>query len=74
MPGILSIVLAGAAVVPAVPVDPGKWFTSQEHPKTALQVTERGHIGYAIDVAPDGTALRCTPRDDTDLDRRLGRA
>lgn len=71
MSGLLSIVLAGAAVVPAAPVEPGKWFTSKEHPKTALQVTERGHIAYAIDVAPDGTALRCTARDDTDLDRKV---
>jgi hypothetical protein len=71
MTAVLSIALAGAAVVPATAIEPGGWFTSREHPKTALAVAERGHVAYAIDVAPDGTALRCTTREDTELDRKV---
>lgn len=68
MPALLSLVLAGAVVTPAVPVKPGEWFNSKEHPKTALRVAERGHLAYTIDVAPDGSAIRCTTPTQTDLD------
>lgn len=70
MTALLSI-FAAAAVVPATPVEANKWFTSQENPKTAMQVAERGHIAYSIDVAPDGTALRCTTPGNTDLDQKV---
>lgn len=65
------LLLAGAAVTAATPIEANKWFTSQENPKTALQVAERGHVAYAIDVAPDGTAIRCTPQGSTDLERKV---
>ncbi|TZG28866.1 hypothetical protein [Sphingomonas montanisoli] len=58
MAALLPILIA-AAVVPTTPVEPNTWFTSKDHPKTALQVTRRGQLDYAIDVAPDGTAIRC---------------
>ncbi len=67
----MLFVLAGAAVVPAMPVEANKWFTSQDNPKTAMMVAERGHIAYAIDVAPDGTAIRCTTLGTADLDRKV---
>jgi len=70
MTALLSIA-AAAAVIPATPVEANKWFTSQENPKTAMQVAERGHIAYTIDVAPDGTALRCTTPGNTDLDEKV---
>ncbi len=60
MPALLSLVLAGAAVTPAAPVKPNEWFNSKDHPKTALRVAERSHLAYQIDVAPDGSAIRCT--------------
>lgn len=65
----LSIVLAGAAVSPATPVEPQTWFNSKDNPKTAMRVAERGHVAYTIDVAGDGTPLRCTPEETTDLDQ-----
>lgn len=68
MPTLLSLVLAGAAVTPAVPVNPGEWFNSKDHPKTALRVAERGHLAYSIDVAPDGSAIRCITPSQSDLD------
>lgn len=71
MAGLLSIILAGAAVAPATPVEASRWFTSKEHPKTAMMVAERGHIAYTIVVSPDGTALRCETPGDTDLDRKV---
>lgn len=71
MSALSFVLLAGAAVTAATPVEANKWFTSQENPKTALQVAERGGIAYAIDVAPDGTAIRCTPQGSTDLDRKV---
>lgn len=71
MSALLSLVLAGAAVTPAMPVNPGEWFNSKEHPKTALRVAERGHLAYTIDVAPDGAAIRCTTAMQTDLDRSV---
>lgn len=71
MPALLSVVLAGAAAVPAVPVQPNTWFTSKDNPKTALAVADRGQVAYRIDVAPDGTAIRCTPAEDTDLGRKV---
>jgi hypothetical protein len=71
MAALVSIVLAGAAVVPAMPLEANTWFTSKDHPKTALAVAQRGNIPYAIDVAPDGTALRCTTPGDADLDRKV---
>lgn len=71
MAGLLSIVLAGAAVTAAAPIAPNEWFTSKEHPKTALLVGERGPIAYSIDVAPDGTALRCGTAGKTDLDLKV---
>ncbi|MEJ5977420.1 energy transducer TonB [Novosphingobium sp. PS1R-30] len=64
----LSIVLAGAAVSPATPVEPNTWFNSKDNPKTAMRVAERGHVTYTIDVAADGTPLRCTPDEKSDLD------
>lgn len=70
MPVLFSVVLA-AAVVPAAPVEPNTWFTSKDHPKTAMQVVERGFIAYQIDVAPDGAALRCAPQGKTDLDAKV---
>lgn len=68
MPILLSMLLA---VVPATPVEANTWFTSKAHPKTALEVTQRGQIGYAIDVSPDGKALRCTTKESGDLDRKI---
>lgn len=65
----LSIVLAGAAVSPAAPVEPQTWFNSKDNPKTAMRVAERGHVAYTIDVAADGSPLRCTPEEKTDLDQ-----
>lgn len=65
------IILAGAALAPAAPLEPNKWFTSKEHPKTALMVAQRGHVAYTIDVSPDGTALRCEPQSKTELDLRV---
>lgn len=69
--GPIAIILMGAAVAPATPVEPRTWFTSQENPKTALQVAERGAIPYTIDVAPDGKALRCATPGQTGLDQRV---
>lgn len=71
MAALLSIVVAGAAVVAAAPIEPNTWFSSKDHPKTALAVAERGHIAYTIDVAPDGTAVRCQPAGTTDLDSKV---
>jgi hypothetical protein len=71
MTALLSIVVMGALVVPAAPIEANKWFTSKDNPKTALAVADRGHIAYTILVAPDGTALRCETKDDTDLDRKV---
>ena len=71
MAALLPLVLAAAAVVPAAPVEQNKWFTSQEHPKTALKVTQRGQVAYAIDVAPDGTAIRCETPEQGGLDREV---
>lgn len=71
MAALISIFLAGAAVAPATPIEPGKWFTSKENPKTALQVADRGQLAYAIDVSPDGTALRCETAEKGDLDRKV---
>ena len=65
----LSIVLAGAAVVPATAVEPNTWVNSRDNPKTAMRVAERGHVAYTIDVAADGTPLRCTPDEKSDLDQ-----
>lgn len=65
----LSIVLASAAVAPATPVEPNTWFNSKDNPKTAMRVAERGHVAYTIDVAVDGTPLRCTPEEKADLDQ-----
>lgn len=71
MSAMLSLVLAGAAVAPATPIQAQTWFNSKDHPKTALQVVERGHVAYTIDVAPDGSAIRCTASVDSDLDRKV---
>lgn len=71
MSALISMFLAGAAVAPATPVEAGKWFTSKDHPKTAMQVADRGRLAYAIDVAPDGTALRCDTPERGDLDRKV---
>ena len=68
---MFPLLLAAAAVLPASPIEQQKWFTSQEHPKTALAVAERGFVAYTIDVAPDGSALRCEPQDKGDLDRKV---
>lgn len=70
MTALLSIMLAGA-VIPAAPVEPNTWFTSKDHPKTALAVADRGFIAYMIDVSPDGTALRCETQEKGDLDRKV---
>ena len=66
-----AALLIAAAVTAATPVQPNTWFTSKEHPKTALRVTERGHVSYTIDVAPDGSAIRCTPSQTGDLDDQV---
>jgi len=71
MPALLTIVLAGAAVVPAAPIEGNTWFTSQDNPRTAMQVAQRGHVAWRIDVAPDGTAIRCTPGGSTELDGKV---
>lgn len=68
MPALMSIMLA---LAPATPIEPNTWFTSKEHSKTALAVANRGSISYAIDVAPDGAAIRCEPQGTTDLDRKV---
>lgn len=70
MAALLSILLV-AAVVPATPVEPNTWFSSKDHPKTALKVTQRGQVVYAIDVAPDGTAIRCETPEQGGLDREV---
>jgi hypothetical protein len=67
----LFFVLAAAAAVPAAPIEANTWFTSKDNPKTAMQVAQRGHVGYAIDVSPEGIALRCAPSETTDLDRKV---
>lgn len=71
MAALLSIVVAVTAVVAAAPIEPNTWFSSQDHPKTALAVAERGHVAYTIDVAPDGKAIRCQPAGATDLDNKV---
>lgn len=71
MAGMVSLIVAGAAVVAPAPVEANTWFTSRESPKTALAVAERGHIAYRIVVSPDGTALRCEPAGQTDLDYKV---
>lgn len=71
MSAMMSIILAGTAVAPAMPIEPAGWFSSKEHPKTALRVAERGHMAYTIDVAPDGSAIRCETQETTDLDRKV---
>lgn len=71
MTALSSIVLAGAAVVPAMPLEARTWFTSKEHPRTALMVAGRGHLPYRIVVAPDGTAIRCETPGTTELERKV---
>jgi hypothetical protein len=71
MPALLSIVLADAAAVPAAPIEGNTWFTSKDSPKTAMQVAARGHVAYRIDIAPDGTAIRCTPQNSGELDGKV---
>ncbi|MET0241422.1 MAG: hypothetical protein ABW184_16135 [Sphingobium sp.] len=70
MPALLSIALA-AAVVPATAVEANQWFTSKENPDTALKVAQRGAITYTIDVAPDGSAIRCGTQGTGGLDRKV---
>jgi hypothetical protein len=71
MSALLSIVLAGAAVVPAAPIAANTWFTSKDNPKTAMEVARRGHVAYRIDVAPDGTAIRCETPETEQLDHKV---
>lgn len=71
MTGLLSFVLAAAAVTPATPVAANTWIASKDHPKTTLMVSERGGVAYTIDVAPDGTSLRCETPVQTSLDRKV---
>ncbi len=68
---LLPMLLAAAAVAPATPIEPGEWFTSKEYSKTALKVAERGPIAYMIDVAPDGTAVRCVTQENSELDHKV---
>ena len=71
MAGLLPIILAGAAVVPAAPIMPNAWFNSRDQPKTAMRVAERGAILYTVDVAPDGSAIRCTVPEQDDLSLKV---
>ena len=71
MTAILLSIVAGAAIIPARPIEANRWFTSKDNPKTAMQVAERGHIDYRIDVAPDGTALRCTTPGESELEHKV---
>jgi hypothetical protein len=71
MAAVLLSIIAGAAVIPARAIEANRWFTSKDHPKTAMQVAERGPIDYRIDVAPDGTALRCTTPGQSDLETKV---
>jgi hypothetical protein len=64
MPLLLSMMLA---LTPATPIEANQWFTSKKHSKPALAVARRGSLSYVIDVAPDGSAIRCTPAVADDL-------
>ncbi len=71
MAGPLFIALMGASVAPAVPISPNEWFNSKDSPKTALRVAESGPITYTIDVAPDGSPVRCYTVSMADLDQKV---
>ncbi len=68
---IFSIILAAGTVTPATPVAANTWIASKEHPKTTLLVSERGGVGYTIDVSPEGALLRCETEKNTGLDRKI---
>ncbi|MCE7796160.1 hypothetical protein LWE61_06235 [Sphingobium sufflavum] len=73
MSGLISIILATAAVTAPAPVGANKWILAPEHQELTLEVSQRGGVGYTIAVGPDGALLRCETEKTNRIDRDVCR-